>query len=85
VLSVADALIVASKVDGVILVVKAGSTPKEIISSANLQLVRSGACVLGAAANHVNLKDPEYHYYRRYYSDKRYTQKTGTGKPPIIT
>jgi Mrp family chromosome partitioning ATPase len=80
VLSVADALIVASKVDGVILVVKAGETPKEIISRANLQLARSGACVLGAAANQVNLKNPEYHYYRKYYSDKKYTHQTGSRK-----
>lgn len=77
VLSVADALIVASKVDGVILVVKAGQTPRDIISRANLQLVRSGARVLGAAANYVDLKNPEYHYYRKYYAHKSYTQKAG--------
>lgn len=81
VLSVADALIVAAKVDGVILVVKTGDTPRDIISRANLQLLRSGARILGAAANFVDLRNPEYHYYRKYYSDKRYTQNDRSRRP----
>jgi len=80
VLSVADSQILATKVDGVILVAKAGDTPQEIISRANIQLERAGACVLGAAVNHVNLKSPEYSYFRKYYFNEKYVQAPGTDK-----
>ncbi|MBM3791977.1 MAG: polysaccharide biosynthesis tyrosine autokinase [Acidobacteria bacterium] len=79
VLSVADASILASKVDGVILVVKSGETPQEIIARANVQLVRSGASVLGAAVNHVDLKNPEHAYYRKYCYGYRYPGQAAEG------
>jgi polysaccharide biosynthesis transport protein len=67
VLSVAETQVLASKVDGVILVVRAGETPKEVVSRANLHLARAGACMLGAAINHLDMKDPTYAYYSKYY------------------
>jgi polysaccharide biosynthesis transport protein len=78
-LSLADSSIISSKVDGVILIIKTEETPKEIFSQAHMQLARSGACLLGAAATHVNLKNAQYHYYRKYYSaEERYTAVGGT-------
>jgi capsular exopolysaccharide synthesis family protein len=74
VLALADAAILASKVDGVILVVRAGVTPQEVVTRANLQLVRSGASVLGAALNHVDLRNPEYSSYKKYYYNEKYHQ-----------
>lgn len=74
--SVADALLLSSKADGVILVVRAASTPREIVVRTHGQLVRAGACVLGAALNSVNLRDPECSYYRKYY-DGKYCRHTG--------
>ncbi|GEM_PF-1562322 len=74
--SVADALLLSSKTDGVILVVRAASTPREIVVRTHDQLVRAGACVLGATLNCVNLQDPECSYYRRYY-DGRYRRHSG--------
>jgi len=75
VLSVADATILASKVEGVILVVRAGATPNEVVARANLLLVRSGACILGAALNDVDLRSPEYHSYSKYYYTERHGQQ----------
>lgn len=75
--SVADALLLSSKADGVILVVRAGSTPRDIVLRTHSQLVRAGACVLGATLNCVNLRDPECSYYRRYY-DNGYRRDAGT-------
>ncbi|NWG13121.1 MAG: polysaccharide biosynthesis tyrosine autokinase [Acidobacteria bacterium] len=77
VLSVADASILASKVDGVILIVRAGVTPKEVVARANLSLVRSRASILGAALNYVDLKNPEYSFYRKYY----YSEPTDKQQP----
>jgi Mrp family chromosome partitioning ATPase len=74
VLALADAAILASKVDGVILVVRAGVTPQEVVTRANLQLVRSGASILGAALNHVDLRNPEYSSYKKYYYNEKYHQ-----------
>jgi polysaccharide biosynthesis transport protein len=84
-LSVADASVVSAKVDGVILVVRAGETPREIISRTHLQLLRSGASVLGAAVTHVNLKNSEYHYYRKYYYESKYVQETGPDGPTVTS
>jgi capsular exopolysaccharide synthesis family protein len=77
VLSLAESSIIASKVDGVILVVKAADTPTEIVTRANTQLIRSGACVLGAAVNHLDLRHPEYSYFSKYYFDERYADPPG--------
>jgi polysaccharide biosynthesis transport protein len=82
VLSVADAKLLASKVDGVILVVKAGDTPEPIIQSANLELMRAGACMLGAAVNQVNLRNPEYAHYRKYYYGPYAGTETGRKSHP---
>ena len=68
ILSLAESSILASKVDGVILVVKAASTPTEVILRAKTQLERAGACILGTAFNQIDLRDPEYAYYSKYYS-----------------
>ena len=78
-LSLADSSIVASKVEGVILIVKTGDTPQEVFTQANLQLARSGACLLGAAATHVNLKNAQYHYYRKYYAAIERYSTIGSG------
>ncbi|MGW8181352.1 MAG: polysaccharide biosynthesis tyrosine autokinase, partial [bacterium] len=75
VLSVAESSILASKVDGIIFVVRAAKTPSEIIARANLQLKRAGACILGAAINRLDLRDPEYSFFSKYYYDQRYYGK----------
>jgi Mrp family chromosome partitioning ATPase len=56
----------------VILVIHAGQTPQEIIRKAVIQLNRSGSCVLGAAVNQVDLTNPEYSYYHKYYYGDKY-------------
>jgi polysaccharide biosynthesis transport protein len=84
-LSVAETSLISSKVDGVILVIRAGETPREIVSRAHMQLIRSGAKVLGAAVTDVNLKNAEYHYYNKYYYDREYSQKVESEDPPITS
>ena len=76
VLSLAESSVLAAKVDGVILVAKAASTPVEVVTRAKTQLARSGACILGAAFNQLDLRDPEYSYYSKYYT---YGDSTAVG------
>jgi capsular exopolysaccharide synthesis family protein len=68
VLAVADARILSARTDGVVLVSRARSTSKNLVSRAKAVLENSGANVLGLVLTHVDLRDVEGAYYRHYYS-----------------
>jgi capsular exopolysaccharide synthesis family protein len=68
ILGLGDVPLIAAKVDGVILVIKASGTPKEVVARASLQLERAGANILGAAINHLSLSNPDYSHYSKYYA-----------------
>ncbi len=67
VLSVADPVILSTRVDGVVLVVQAGKTPRDAVRKARNTLQQVGATVLGAMINNVDLENGNYSYYYRYY------------------
>ena len=58
------------------MVIHSHSTPKEVISKAFLQLQRTGCCILGAAVNQVDLNNPEYSYYHKYYYSDNGTERS---------
>ena len=63
-----DALTVATLVDGVVLVTRAGETPRERVLAAVQQLRRVRANILGLVLNAVNTTlSPYYDYYRAHY------------------
>ncbi|HKY32134.1 MAG TPA: polysaccharide biosynthesis tyrosine autokinase [Candidatus Polarisedimenticolia bacterium] len=68
VLSVADAAIMAGRVEGVILVVQAGSTSRDAVARAAEKLRVVKARVLGALLNKVDVSS-QGGYYRSYYGD----------------
>jgi len=74
---VADASILADCCDGVILVVKAASTPSEIAQKACQEL--SGKNVVGVVLNAID-KTASYNYY--YYEDYGYVQKSNGSTSP---
>ena len=75
VLSVTDARLLTSYVDGVILVVHGGKTNKNAIRRASDHLHQVGAKVLGTLINNVNVDSPEYsYYYKQYYDYSYYSQ-----------
>ncbi len=79
VLGVADATIVAHKVDGVILVLEAGHTQPEALVEAKEALSKANTDILGVVLNRVELgrRGGYYHYrYPYYYADE------GEGKQP---
>ncbi len=83
VMAVADAVILASKTDGVILVYRVGKTAKSVLFRTKTQLVGSGAQVKGIVLNNMS---PEmemrygyyyhYKYYGRYYTSPKEKTKT---------
>ena len=66
IIPVSDPMLLADKVDGAILVVKSGSTQREVVSRATNLLVNSGAKLLGVILNDTESVLP-YYYRDRYY------------------
>jgi len=68
-LSVTDAVVLSSLVDGVLLVVEAGRTRRGMLQHAVEELQRGGTPVLGAVLNRLTARGSGYyHYYHSYYS-----------------
>jgi capsular exopolysaccharide synthesis family protein len=72
VLTVSDARILASRADGLILVVRAGETPRHLIERASYQIKSSGGNLLGTALTQVKAGTSGYGFYGRYYADQSY-------------
>jgi capsular exopolysaccharide synthesis family protein len=69
VLNVADASILAQKVDGVLMVVEAGRTRTDVLQRAVVLLQRVAAQLLGVVLNKVIVQRAGYYDYYYYYSD----------------
>jgi capsular exopolysaccharide synthesis family protein len=72
IMAATDAAALASRVDGVLLVVKPGSTKFGACQQTVEQLRRSGANVLGVVLNDVALRGGRYNYYYRNYHYEYY-------------
>ena len=70
VLAVTDASILANQVDGVLLVVDAGSTRRGVAQRGKEQLDKVGANLLGAALNKISHRGRGGYYYYYYYSSE---------------
>jgi len=70
VMPASDALLLGRKVDGVLLVVKAGKTNKNSVKDTVQQLQNAKAKILGVLLNQADLKQDNYYkYYQSYYGD----------------
>jgi capsular exopolysaccharide synthesis family protein len=79
ILGLADSMILSSKVDGVLLVVKAGSTEKEAAGETVKRLRTINAPLIGSILNYVDLSQREYGYYKNYYYSYGGYSKNGYG------
>ena len=75
-ISVTDAAILSGKTDGVILVVRAGTTTKDVLRRSAKQLSDVKARVIGTVLNFLDVNKSSYyykqyyqHYYRSYYTE----------------
>jgi exopolysaccharide transport family protein len=69
VLGFADAIILSTSVEGVILVVSGGKTPRETLQRAKEALHQVNAKILGVVINRIDIQrsDYGYYYYRYHY------------------
>jgi len=65
--AVTDAVVLSKSVDGVILVIRAGHTAREIVKNGVAQFGAVGANILGAVMNGVDMGRDGYYYYQYYY------------------
>ena len=77
-LAVTDAAVLASQVDGVLLVVDAGVTRRGLAARAVEGLQKVGANILGVVLNKVSARRGGYYYYYYYYSKEG--ERTGRRK-----
>ena len=67
VMAATDAVILSVQVDGVLLVVRSGDTPKEAFTRTRDLLASVKSRVLGVVLNAVDSSAPDYYYSYRYY------------------
>lgn len=71
--SFTDGVLIASMVDGVILVVHAGKSSRQVVRRSRQLLNEIGAKVFGVVLNNVNLNTKDnYYYYQSYYHRSNY-------------
>jgi capsular exopolysaccharide synthesis family protein len=66
ILGLADSVVLASQADGVVLVTRAGKTPRSLLRQSVAQLKRTGAVVLGAAVTQIEDRRLGYSRYTSY-------------------
>jgi capsular exopolysaccharide synthesis family protein len=64
---VADAIVISTRVDGTLLVLKAGETSRDAAARTVRSLVDVKARVLGAVLNDLDLEEQRYSEYYQYY------------------
>lgn len=80
-LSVTDAVVLSTRADAVVLVIRSGQTTKPALRRARDILAQVNARVAGVLMNAVNLNSPDYYYYYEYQGKygQRYYDEDMTG------
>ena len=79
-LHVTDAVILSTQVDGVILVVHAGKSPREAVRHCRQLVANVGGKLLGVVLNKVNLTDHTYRDSFYYPARQNYRYEGGKGR-----
>jgi len=74
--SFTDGVLVASMVDGVLLVVHGGKSSRGVVRHSRQLLLDVGAKIIGVVMNNVNVRSHDYYYhYQRYYHQSYYNRE----------
>jgi capsular exopolysaccharide synthesis family protein len=83
---VADSFILAAKCSCVVMVIRGGETPREVVQMARQKLEKSEAVLAGVVLNSIDLNDPYYYYSYfsnyPYYSYAKDENKSEAALPP---
>ena len=71
--SFTDGVLLASMVDGVLLVVHDCKSSRTIVRRSRQLLQEVGAKILGVVVNNVDVRSHDYYYYQRYYQQAYYS------------
>ena len=71
ILGFADGRILSNRTDGVVLVVRIGKTDRSLLKQNIDNIQMSNVPVLGVIANQVNRTTNSYHYYNKYYAERK--------------
>ncbi len=76
-LSVTDAVVMSTRADAVVLVIRSGQTTKQALRRSRDILMQVNARVAGVLLNAVDLNSPDYYYYYEYQGKygQRYYQE----------
>ncbi|GAK57160.1 hypothetical protein U27_04125 [Candidatus Vecturithrix granuli] len=72
--TVTDPILLSRIADGIVFIVHAGQTKRDVAQRARDQLLSADAVILGGVINSVDLKKDSYYYYYSYYHSHYYTQ-----------
>jgi capsular exopolysaccharide synthesis family protein len=79
--SFTDGVLIASMVDGVLLVVHGGKSSRGVVRRSRQLLMDVGAKLFGVVLNNVSVRSHDYYYYyQRYYQQSYYTKDAETEK-----
>ena len=87
-LSVTDAVIMSTRADAVVLVIRSGQTTKQALRRARDLLTQVNAHVCGVLLNAVDLSSPDYYYYYEYqgkYGKRYYQEEEHDDNPSLPT
>ena len=73
--SFTDGVLIATMVDGVLLVVHGGKSSRHIVRRSKQLLSDVGSKVFGVVLNNVNVRSHDYYYYQSYYGRKYYAKE----------
>jgi len=74
--SFTDGVLIASMVDGVLLVVHGGKSSRHIVRRSRQLLQDVGAKIFGVVLNNTAVQSHDYYYYQRYYGQKYYEKES---------
>jgi len=86
-LSVTDAVVMSTRADSVVLVIRSGQTTKQALRRARDILMRVNARVCGVLLNAADLKSADYYYYYEYrgkYGNRYYTAEDSEATPETV-
>ncbi|HVS80990.1 MAG TPA: polysaccharide biosynthesis tyrosine autokinase [Pyrinomonadaceae bacterium] len=79
--SFTDGVLIASMVDGVLLVVHGGKSSRSVVRRSRQLLIDVGAKIFGVVLNNVSVRSHDYYYYyQRYYHQSYYSKDVETEK-----
>jgi len=76
--SFTDGVLIASMVDGVLLVVHGGKSSRHVVRRSRQLLQDVGAKIFGVVLNNTSVESHDYYYYQRYYGQKYYGKESTT-------